>query len=152
MKLSKNFSSEELSRTDDRELLEANQKEALEIPEIKANLTKVANDLLEPIRTLFKKSVFVHSGYRGRALNEKVGGSKTSQHCLGEAADFHVDGYADAAGLEKAIYKIRDELPNLKFGQLLIENGCLHISLGTKREVAKYSVATKTKEIISIGK
>ena len=32
-------------------------------------------------------SIKVTSGYRGRKLNEKVGGSSTSQHCTGEALD-----------------------------------------------------------------
>ena len=50
--------------------------------------------LLEPLRKLLnthygcKIIMRITSGYRGPKLNEKVGGSKTSQHCSSEAADF----------------------------------------------------------------
>lgn len=147
MNLSKNFTFEELSKTEVRDLLDANRVEAQAYI---GSLTRVADELLEPIRTLFKKPLSIHSGFRGKKLNKKVGGSETSQHCLGEAADFVIDGYETDELLEQAAIKIYKELPNLKFGQLLIEYGCLHISLGTKREIAKYVVKTKTKEIIKV--
>mgnify|MGYP002144369714 CR=1 FL=1 len=46
---------------------------------IKANLTRVAVELLEPIRALFKVPVQVNSGYRCAELNAAVGGSATSR-------------------------------------------------------------------------
>ncbi|MFP5300053.1 D-Ala-D-Ala carboxypeptidase family metallohydrolase [Cobetia sp. SIMBA_158] len=36
--------------------------------------------------------VIITSGYRGPALNEAIGGSKTSQHMKGQAVDIHVPG------------------------------------------------------------
>lgn len=36
-------------------------------------------------------------------------------------------------------------MPDTKFGQMLVEFGCVHVRLGTRREVAHYDVPTKTK-------
>lgn len=147
MKLSKNFTFEELTTTQVRELFEINREEAKAYTH---SLTRVAQELLEPIRALFKKPITVNSGFRGKTLNERIGGSKTSQHCLGEAVDFVVAGWDTDEKLLEAAKKIYKELPELKFGQLLVEYGCLHISLGTKKEVAYYHVPTKTKKPIDL--
>ena len=48
--------------------------------------------LLQCIREHFGKPVHITSGYRAA-----VGGSKSSQHLLGRAADFHVEGVPVAA-------------------------------------------------------
>ena len=48
--------------------------------------------LLQCIREHFGKPVHITSGYRTAAHNAAVGGSKSSQHLLGRAADFHVEG------------------------------------------------------------
>jgi len=150
MKLSDSFSIEEMTRTDVRKLLESNRKEAESDKVIKANLTRVCKELLEPIRELFKQTIKVNSGYRGTELNELVGGSKTSQHCRGEAADIVIGDIDTSEEQIAAIKRIVKELPNLKFGQLLQEHGCIHISLGTKKEIAFYDVKTKTKKPISL--
>lgn len=56
------------------------------------NLSILCNFILEPIRSYYNAPVTITSGFRGKALNERVGGNKTSQHCFGEAADFLVKG------------------------------------------------------------
>ena len=43
--------------------------------------------MVQPVREKFGV-ITVNSGYRSPQLNGKVGGSKTSQHCFGEAEDF----------------------------------------------------------------
>ena len=48
--------------------------------------------LLQAIREHFGKAVTITSGYRTAAHNAAVGGSKSSQHLLGRAADFYVEG------------------------------------------------------------
>lgn len=48
--------------------------------------------LLQCIREHFGKAVTITSGYRTAAHNAKVGGSKSSQHLLGRAADIQVAG------------------------------------------------------------
>ena len=48
--------------------------------------------LLEAIRLHFGCPVAITSGFRTAAHNAAVGGSKSSQHLLGRAADFYVEG------------------------------------------------------------
>ena len=50
--------------------------------------------LLQCIREHFGKPVHITSGYRTAEHNAAVGGSKSSQHLLGRAADFYVEGCA----------------------------------------------------------
>ena len=53
--------------------------------------------LLQCIREHFGKPVHITSGYRTAAHNAAVGGSKSSQHLLGKAADFWVEDTPVAA-------------------------------------------------------
>lgn len=93
-------------------------------------LRKVA-ELLEVVRAHFGRPVLVHSGYRSPAVNEAVGGSKTSQHMLAEAADFHVDGVP----LSDVFNWIAFE-SGIGFGQVILEGRdpahptWVHLSLG----------------------
>ena len=48
--------------------------------------------LLQCIREHFGKPVHITSGYRTAEHNAAVGGSQSSQHLLGRAADFYVEG------------------------------------------------------------
>lgn len=48
--------------------------------------------LLQCIREHFGAKVHITSGYRTAEHNAAVGGSKSSQHLLGRAADFYVEG------------------------------------------------------------
>lgn len=94
-----------------------------------AALTKLCERVLEPVRLNFGKPVTVNSGFRGKQANAAVGGSQTSQHSLGEAADIEIRGVHN-----EMIYKfIRD---NLEFDQLIAEKlsktdgsaGWIHVS------------------------
>lgn len=49
-------------------------------------------DLLCEVRKFFKSPVIINSGYRCASHNAKVGGAKQSQHTIGSAADFIVEG------------------------------------------------------------
>lgn len=71
LKLSKNFSSKEFENSTDKEFF----------------LDPELIDKLELVREEFGQSIAVTSGYRSPAHNAKIGGSKSSQHCLGKAAD-----------------------------------------------------------------
>ena len=51
------------------------------------NLRRLAERVLDPARERLGAPIYVNSGYRCKAVNNAVGGSKTSQHLLGEAAD-----------------------------------------------------------------
>lgn len=54
------------------------------------NLEKLTNNILDPLREKYGKPIRVNSGYRCEALNKAVGGSKTSKHRFGLAADITV--------------------------------------------------------------
>jgi zinc D-Ala-D-Ala carboxypeptidase len=51
------------------------------------NLTHLCVNLLEKVREKYGKPLKISSGYRCDRTNKAVGGSKTSQHVKGEAAD-----------------------------------------------------------------
>lgn len=61
-------------------------------PEIIANLSALAEAILEPILGPMNLPISVTSGYRCPELNALVGGRPDSQHLTGEAADFLVGG------------------------------------------------------------
>lgn len=87
-------------------------------------LTNLVKYVLEPLRALYKKPVYVSSGFRSEALNEAVNGSKTSQHMKGEAADI-------TAGSKRANMKLFELIrDNLTFDQLIDENdySWIHVS------------------------
>ncbi len=88
------------------------------------NLSKLCINVLEPIRAHFGKPVIISSGYRCDKLNKAIGGSTTSQHSYGEAADFTVQGFSNLE-VCKWISK------NLPFDQLIYEfgeSGWIHVS------------------------
>lgn len=60
-------------------------------PEIEKNLIKLAN-WLEELRKTINAPIIITSGYRCPELNAREGGSPTSAHMQGLAADIHVPG------------------------------------------------------------
>ena len=83
------------------------------------NLKAVAENIFQPIREEFMCPIFVSSGYRSEALNEAIGGSKTSQHSTGQALDLDADVYGVITNADIFNY-IYD---NLEFDQLIWEFG-----------------------------
>lgn len=69
----------------------ANKKKINNIPtkEIENNLNQLITNILDPLRESWGNPIIVSSGYRCQELNKAVGGAKTSQHTLGQAADIH---------------------------------------------------------------
>ena len=51
------------------------------------NLVKLIDNVLDPLREAYGKPIRVTSGYRSEELNKSVGGSPTSDHLAGRAAD-----------------------------------------------------------------
>jgi hypothetical protein len=56
------------------------------------NLAHLCQKVLEPLRDHMGCPIKISSGYRSPELNRLVKGSKSSQHCLGQAADIVVYG------------------------------------------------------------
>lgn len=98
--------------------------------ETKEKLIRLAKEILQPIRNKWCSAIVVTSAYRCEALNKAVGGSKTSQHRLGEAADIKVGSKAQNKYLFNLIYKMIKS-GELKVGQLIDEYNYswVHISL-----------------------
>lgn len=96
----------------------------------RANLAFLAGSVLEPLRALWGgRPVRVTSGYRSAAVNAGAGGSSTSDHPKGLAADVYVDGLTNAEAAELA-YTGGEGIP---FDQIIVEHhtGHLHIGAGT---------------------
>jgi zinc D-Ala-D-Ala carboxypeptidase len=94
-----------------------------------SNLQALAVHVLQPVRDHYGKGVKVNSGFRHPDVNAKVGGSKTSDHCKGMAADIEIPGVPNAELAEW----IRS---NLLFTQVILEfytqgvpdSGWVHVS------------------------
>ena len=79
------------------------------------NLQELIYNILDPLRKLYNKSIYVNSGYRSPTVNRKVGGAATSQHVKGEAADITAGSPTENKKLFDLISK------NFKFDQLINE-------------------------------
>tara|TARA_R110000787_G_scaffold8572_1_gene29005 strand:+ start:585 stop:1043 length:459 start_codon:yes stop_codon:yes gene_type:complete len=110
MKLSKNFSIDELTHSDTAIRLGLDNSPT---PEQLDCLQELVTYVLQPVRDQFGL-VVISSGLRGEAVNKAVGGSLTSDHCHGRAADFEVVGVDN-----KAVAMWIAE--NLQFKQLILE-------------------------------
>lgn len=85
------------------------------------NAINLANFILEPIRQHFGEPFSPSSWYRCEKLNKLVGGSATSDHMIGAAADIALKKVSILALAEY----IRD---NLTFDQVILEPGWVHVS------------------------
>jgi hypothetical protein len=126
MKLTENFTLSEMVKS---ETALRNNLDNTPGPTEIANLKVLAEKVLQPIRDHYKRGIKVNSGFRHPNVNAAVGGSRTSDHTKGQAADIEIPGVANA---ELAEY-IK---ANLKFTQLILEfytpgvpdSGWVHVS------------------------
>ena len=127
MNLSKNFTLSELTHSST-----ANYHNVSNTPDRFAleNLTKLCNDILQPIRDKWGDSIFINSGYRNPKLNRLVGGSSSSQHIKGEAADITVGSKEGNHKLFDMIVQMIED-KEITVGQLIDEKDYkwLHVSL-----------------------
>ncbi len=98
-------------------------------PEIKANLERLVDKVLDGLREIYGKPITVNSGYRCPELNKAVGGSKTSDHVKGFAADLTGGSKQEN---EKIFNIIRD---NFAWTQLINERdfSWVHVSYDPNR-------------------
>ena len=132
MKLSKNFSLRELTKSETAARYGIDNKPN---PEFTVNLQKLCETVLQPIRDEYKKPIVVSSGYRCQLLNKIVKGVAGSDHLVGAAADIHSvsDTIADNKKLFNIILKLADE-GVIHARQIISEKGCswIHISINNK--------------------
>lgn len=80
IKLSKNFSLSEFTRTSSSEDNTPNEEQ------IEA-IRLLVEMILQPLRDLYGKPIRINSGFRSSAVNSAIGGVDSSQHSKGEAVD-----------------------------------------------------------------
>lgn len=141
MHLTKNFTLEELTKSETalRFCMDNTPND-----EQLANMVALCECVLQPIRDHFGKGVKVNSGFRDPEVNAKVGGSKTSDHCKGMAADIEIPGVANA---ELAQWIV----DNLEFRQVILEfytpgipdSGWVHVSYNPGDNKKQVLTATK---------
>ena len=141
IRVSKNFALSEMVKSATAERLNVdNSPSDIHL----VNLTHLAIHILQPVRDQFGV-ITINSGYRSPALNAKVGGSKTSQHCNGQAAYFESFSTPNP-DLAKWIAN------NLVFDQLILEfydgvnpnSGWVHCSYNLMGNRKKIMTALKT--------
>ncbi len=98
----------------------------------------LAEKVFEPLREWYGKPIRVNSFYRSSALNKAVGGSRSSQHILGQAMDINAGSKSEN---EKLFNYIKD---NLLFDQLINEYDFtwVHVS---------YRASGNRKQLLKIG-
>jgi hypothetical protein len=144
--LTANFSLHELSKSETALRMGLDNTPDDEATE---NLRLLCEKVLQPVRDHYGKGVKVNSAYRSPESNAAVGGSKTSDHCKGMAADIEIPGVANA-DLAQWI------MDNLDYTQLILEfytpgisdSGWVHVSFDPnnlkKQELTATKVAGKT--------
>jgi len=129
-KLSANFSLEELIAS---KTARDKKIDNTPTPEVVANLEKLCQEVLQPIRNKYGRAITVTSGYRCPKLNSAIGGVKNSQHMSGCAADIKCTATSKAVLFNIIKEMIKKE--EIKVGQLIWEYGTkkepnwIHVSL-----------------------
>ena len=142
--ISKNFSYHEFEHSDIAK--EERITNTITSVEVRDAIKSLVDNLLQPLRDAVKKPLKISSGYRCPALNShyKVGGSPTSQHVKGEAADVWcatLTPYELASAVIKA---------GLSYDQMILYPGFVHLSYkknGQQRMQLLYNKSYKGKKL-----
>ena len=112
-------------------------------PEVIANLRRLAQTLLEPVRQMIGVPLIVTSGYRSLLLNDKIGGAANSYHIRGCAADCVAPSFGTPYDLAERI--VVAELP---FDKLILEFGrWVHVQIpASEDETPRRIVLTAKRE------
>lgn len=121
--LSPHFTLEELTASDTAVRFSINNTPE---PLIVSNLKLLAT-YLERIRVVLARPIIIKSGYRSPELNSRVGGSPSSMHCLGLAADIVCPEFGPPATVCNAIVAA-----GIEFDQLIYEGTWTHFGLSTQ--------------------
>ena len=96
------------------------------------NIKYLVDSVLDPLREYLGQPIIITSGYRCADLNRDVGGSPTSAHLLGLAADFHPlneEGQVKVIDWFKAIKEGMSEMATVTFDQLIIYPSFFHVGI-----------------------
>lgn len=108
---------------------------------VKVNLNRLVENVLDPLREKWGKPIHVNSGYRCPALNKAVGGSKTSDHLYGQAADITAINADRKKRIEmnKELFALVAEL-DLPYKQLIDESGYTWIHVSYQQNSSKHEI------------
>ncbi|NBB18567.1 DUF882 domain-containing protein [Runella sp. CRIBMP] len=112
------------------------------------NLTRLCENILEPLRIMVGKPINVSSGFRNPTVNSLVGGSSSSQHMKGEAADFTIEGLT----VQELFDLIRTS--TLPYDQLIQEfDSWVHVSFGprNRRQALIFTKDAKNKTVSRVA-
>lgn len=118
MQLSENFSLEEMTATQHRNIDNASPP-----AEVVARLRNTTAQMELVRGALGNRVITVSSGYRCPALNRAVGGAKTSAHLTGDAVDFNCYGFGDPLAVCRAL-----AASDLTWDQMIEEGTWVHLS------------------------
>lgn len=83
------------------------------------NVHGMVSNLLDPLRSLYGKPLYISSWYRSPELNRAIGGAQFSDHMTANAVDIDLDAFGPFEN-QKIFKLIRD---NFKFHTLIWEHG-----------------------------
>ena len=140
MKLSENFSLNELCKSDTAIRLDINN--VADDKDVINCLENVATNILQPLRDHYGIAYAPNSGFRSQDLNKAIGSSNKSQHCKGQAVDIEIPTIDNS---DLALY-IEN---NLDYDQLILEfykqgdpkSGWVHVSFkseGNRKQSLTY--------------
>lgn len=139
MKLTAHFALSEFTRS------ESAKREGLDntpTAEHLENLKTLCEKVLEPIRLKYG-SINISSGYRGKMLNHFIGGSVSSDHCVGRAADIDMDDSGTGVTNKEIFEYIKD---NLEIDQLINEFNYSWIHVGYRKGANRKQILDAVKE------
>ena len=93
-----------------------------------ANMRRLCEGCLEPLREALGLPIIITSGYRTKALNNHIlHSARKSQHVSGQAADFYVEGTSRRELLIKAFHLIIVN-EDIDYDQLILYPTFIHVS------------------------
>lgn len=141
MQLTNNFSLAEMTKSETALRLNLPNDPSQEVID---NLKTLCEKVLQPVREHYGKGVKVNSGFRHPDVNAAVGGARTSDHCMGQAADIEIPGVPN--------HELADWIANnLDFTQVILEfytrgvpdSGWVHVSYVPSNLKKQQLTATK---------
>ena len=138
--ISKNFSYREFERSDT-----ADRRGIVNVItdfKVRDSVKALVLEVLQPLRDALGEPMEVNSGYRCPELNRLVGGTATSQHLKGEAADVACD---DPLALAQLAYDL-----GLPYDQMIVYPDFVHFShklSGKQRRMVLYNKSWKGEHI-----
>lgn len=117
MRLTDNFTTQEVTRSDTAQRLGIDNSLSIEMLD---NAYCFAKAVLQPLREKIGLPFLISSWYRCKALNEAVGGTRNSAHLKAQAVDFVIGGLSARQTYEIVLETLKTL--HIPFDQLIFES------------------------------